>query len=83
MNKAIKGIAAWARSQGWTVEDTMDGYTQFFNPEGAYIGRYRATPSNPRRRMMDLTVALKRDGLQIPPPSKKELRSMRNKEGER
>ncbi len=46
MNKAIKVWATWAVSQGWTVEDTADGYTQFFDPDGTYIARYPATSSN-------------------------------------
>ena len=77
MNRDIKDLADWAKSQGWTVEDTTKGYTQFFDPNGNYIVRYPATPGNPRRRMADLKVALKRAGLQVPPPSKKEQRAAR------
>ena len=80
MNSAIKDLAAWAISQGWTVEDDANGYTRFFDPNGNYITRYPATPSNPYRRMEDVTVALKRAGLQVPPPSKKEQRAQRRKE---
>lgn len=80
MNREIADIAVWARSQGWSVRDTKDGYTRFFDPDDLYIVRYPATPSNPYRRMKDLTVALKKAGLPIPPPSKKELRSIRRKE---
>jgi len=79
MNSDIADWAAWARSQGWTVTDTTKGYTQFFTPEGAYAGRYPATPSNPRRRMADLKTVLKAHGLPIPPPSKKEQRAARRK----
>lgn len=79
MNSDIKDIADWAASQGWTVEDTTSGYTQFYDPQGNYVGRYPATPSRPYRRMQDLTVALKRAGLQLPPPSKKEQASQRRK----
>lgn len=79
MNSDIRDIANWARSQGWDINDTADGYTRFFDPEGAYICRYPATPSNAFRRMKDLKVALKRAGLPIPPPSKKEQRAMRGK----
>lgn len=75
MNKAIREWVSWAESQGWRVEDDAKGYTRFFDPEGNYIGRYPATPSNPRRRLQDLKVALKKAGLQIPPPSKKERRA--------
>jgi hypothetical protein len=81
MNSDIKGWAGWALSQGWTVKDTADGDTQFYDPNGNYIGQYPKTPGNPYRRMQDLKVALKKAGLQIPPPSKKEQRSQRRKEG--
>ncbi|QDQ96707.1 hypothetical protein [Tomitella fengzijianii] len=80
MNRAIKDIADWAASQGWTVTDDTKGYTRFYSPDGEYVVRYPATPSNPYRRMLDLTVALKKAGLQIPPPSKKELRAQRRKD---
>ncbi|WP_080606315.1 hypothetical protein [Rhodococcus opacus] len=79
MNSDIRDLADWATSQGWRVEDTTSGYTQFFDSNGEYIARYPATPSNPRRRMADLHVALKKAGLKVPPPSKKEQRSMRRK----
>lgn len=77
MNAAIRKIAKWAESQGWTVRDDSKGYTRFYAPTGEYIACYPATPSNPRRRMADLQVALRRAGLQIPPPSKKEQRAVR------
>lgn len=79
MNSAIKDFASWAISQGWTVEDDASGYTRFFDPKGDYIVRYPATPGNEFRRLKDLKVALKRAGLQVPPPSKKELRAQRTK----
>lgn len=79
MNTEIAKLAKWAASQGWDVRDDAKGYTRFYNPEGDYIAQYPATPSNPRRRMADLMVALKRAGLQVPPPSKKEQRAMRRK----
>ena len=72
MNREIAEIARWAESQGWTVRDDASGYTRFFNPAGAYVTRYPATPSNARRRMADLSSALRREGLPVPPPSKKE-----------
>ncbi len=72
MNNAIRDLVRWARSQGWTVEDDTNGYTRFYAPNGDYIVRYPATPSNPFRRMKDLAVALRRNGLEIPPPSKAE-----------
>lgn len=80
MNSDIKDIADWARSQGWTVVDDTKGYTRFYAPNGDYVVRYPATPSNSRRRIADLKVALRGAGLQIPPPSKKEQRAQRRKE---
>ena len=79
MNRENKDWAAWAESQGWTVRDDAKGYTRFYDPEGHYVAYYPATPSNPRRRMADLKVALRKAGLQIPPPSKKERRAQRRK----
>lgn len=83
MNSDARDLASWARSQGWRVEDDASGYTRFYRPDGQYIARYPATPGNPRRRMLDLQVALRREGLQVPPPSKKEQRAQRRREGDR
>ncbi len=80
MNSDIKDWADWAESQGWTVKTDGKGYARFYDPDDEYIAQYPATPSNPRRRMKDLQVALKKAGLQIPPPSKKEQKSARRKE---
>jgi hypothetical protein len=80
MNPEIKDWADWARSQGWTVVDDAKGYTRFYTPAGDYVAHYPATPSNPHRRLLDLKVALKRAGLPIPPPSKKERRAQRRKD---
>lgn len=82
MNSAIIKVAKWAQSQEWTVEDDASGYTRFYNIDGVYIARFPATPSNEYRRMQDLLVALKKAGLPWPPPSKKERRAQRRKEGE-
>lgn len=82
MNSNIKIIAKWAKSQGRAVNDDASGYTRFFDPEGNYVVRYPATPSSPRRRMADLQVALRKAGLQVPPPSKKEQRSAQRKKGD-
>lgn len=79
MNSDIADIAKWARSQGWTVVDDSKGYTRFFNPHGEYVTHYPATPSRPNRRMADLKLGLKKAGLPIPPPSKKEQRAQRKK----
>lgn len=75
MNRDIAKIAKWAQSQGWRVSDDTKGYTRFFDPTGAYVAHYPATPSRPARRMADLVTKLNRAGLPSPPPSKNEQRS--------
>ncbi len=77
MNSDVVKLAAWARSNGWTVVDDAKGYTRFYAPDGDYVANYPATPSNPRRRMADLQARLRKKGLQVPPPSKKEQRALR------
>ena len=81
MNAEIRKVVEWARENGWTVEDTSNGYTRFYDPDGTYAGYYPATPSNPRRRLADLLGRLGKHGLVWPPPSKKERRSVRRKRG--
>jgi len=81
MNRDIKKIAKWARSQGWTVDDDASGHTRFHDPKGDYVTDYPATPSRPARRMAELAVELSKRGLAVPPPSKKEQRAQRAKEG--
>jgi hypothetical protein len=80
MNRDIKKIAKWAKSQGWTVKDDAKGYSHFYGPDGSHAAYYPATPSNPRRRMAELEVELRKHGLQVPPPSKKERRAKRAKD---
>jgi hypothetical protein len=77
MNRDIRKIARWAEQNGYRVEDTARGYTRFFDPLNRYVVTYPATPSNPRRRMADLMTALKKSGLEMPPPSKSEQRARR------
>lgn len=79
MNREIKDWADWAKANGWTVKDDTKGYTHFYTPEGEHVGRYPATPSRPNRRRQELAVALRKNGLTIPPPSKKEQRARRRK----
>jgi hypothetical protein len=79
MNAEIRDLATWAVANGWSVKDDASGYTRFYDPDGNYVARFPATPSNPRRRMLDLKTSLKRAGLAIPPPSKKERRSQRRR----
>ena len=81
MNNDIAHIAKWATANGWTVRDDANGYTRFYAPGGDYVAMYPATPGNSRRRMADLDTRLRRAGLELPVPSKKELRSRRNREG--
>ena len=80
MDKDLRGLVDWAGSQGWTIQVLPNGYTRFYDPDGNYVVHFPATPSNPRRRLTDVRVALKRAGLQVPPPSKKEQRTQRRKE---
>jgi hypothetical protein len=82
VDKDLTDIIRWAESQRWEVKTDSKGYKRFYNPEGEYVAHYPATPSNPRRRMKDLQVALKRAGLQIPPPSRSEQRSQRRKDSQ-
>jgi hypothetical protein len=81
MNRDIKKIVKWARSQGWAVEDDASGHTRFYAPNGDYVVGYPATPSRPARRMAELAVELRKRGLAVP-PSKKEQRAWRAKEDE-
>jgi hypothetical protein len=80
MDKDLTALVKWAESQAWEVSTDSSGYTRFYDPEGRYVAYYPATPSNPRRRMKDLQVALRRAGLQVPPPSKREQRAQRRKD---
>ena len=75
----LSQIIKWVTSQGWTVTKTADGYTRFYDPKGNYIVQYPNTPKSPTRRLTDVKVALKKAGVQIPPPSKKEQRAQRKK----
>lgn len=76
----IDKLIAWACSQGWTVTVDANGYRRFPTPDGIYVTRYPATPSNPRRRLLDVVTAVRAHGLPWPPPSKKEQRSQRRKD---
>jgi hypothetical protein len=72
----IDKLIRWARSQGWEVRTDASGY----RPDGAYVGYYPATPSNPRRRFRDVVTVLRANGLQWPPASKKEQRAQRRRD---
>jgi hypothetical protein len=69
------------RSLGVIVEVDENGYRRIFTAEHQYITRYPATPGRKERRYQEVVLALKKHGLVWPPPSKKEQRSMRRKEG--
>lgn len=79
----IDDVIKWARSQGWDVRRDSSGYRRFYRPDGTYVVRYPATPSNPHRRLLDVLKALRDNGLGWPPPSKKEQRSGRRKDEQR
>ncbi len=76
----IDKLVEWACSQGWEIRVDSKGYRRFYRPDGAYVGYYPATPSNPRRRLADIIAAVRRNGLGWPPPSKKERRAQHRKE---
>jgi hypothetical protein len=78
----IDKLIDWARSQGWEVKPDTKGYRRFHAPDGRYITRYPATPSNPRRRLLDVITAVRAAGLPWPAPSKKEQRSQRRKDSQ-
>lgn len=78
----IEKLIGWAESQGWRVETDGKGYRRFHTPTGDYVGRYPKTPSNPRRRLLDLKTKLKRHGLEIPPPTRHEIRRRERRQQE-
>lgn len=79
MAEDIDRVIKWARSQGWRVENDANGYRRFYAPDGHYVVRYPATPSNSYRRLRDVLTALRRNGLDWPPLSKKEQRASSNR----
>ncbi|HEY3749859.1 MAG TPA: hypothetical protein VGL80_11695 [Pseudonocardiaceae bacterium] len=79
MAEDIDKLIRWAESQGWRVEIDNNGYRRFFAPDGEYVVRYPATPSNPRRRLLDVVTATRRYGLPWPAPSRAEQRADRRR----
>jgi hypothetical protein len=79
--KDLSALIKWAESQGWEVKIDTKGYRRFYDPEGNYVANYPATPGKAWRRMKELQLALKRAGLQIPPPSRREQRELRRRDG--
>jgi hypothetical protein len=69
-------------SQKWTVNTDHNGYTRIFDPEGNYVTYYPCSPSNLRRRRLDVLTKVKKAGLPWPPLSRKELRAKRRKEAQ-
>ena len=80
MAEDIDKVIKWARLQGWRVELSADGYRHFWTPKGKWVVKYPATPSRPRRRYLDVVTAVRANGLDWPPPSKKEQRSKRRRD---
>ncbi|MDQ0376587.1 hypothetical protein [Amycolatopsis thermophila] len=78
----LEKLIAWAESQGWTVKTDKKGYRHFYNPAGDWVVRHPATPGNPRRRLAEVQTALKRNGLEVPPPSRAEQRRRARKEAD-
>ena len=78
----IDELIKHAEQQGWTVDVNSDGYKYFVPPGGSqWVARHPNTPSRKGRRFTEVRLALKRHGLEWPPPSKKELKARRRKEG--
>jgi hypothetical protein len=67
----IDKVVAYAQSQGWTIKVTANGYRHFYDPEGNWIVHYPKTPGRPQRRLADVLTAIKRAGLEWPPPRRK------------
>lgn len=77
----IDQLIDWAERNHWVVKTDASGYRRFYAPGGQYVGRFPATPSNPRQRLRDIVKAVRRHGLDRPAPGKKEQRSQRRQEG--
>lgn len=82
MAEDIDKLIKWAEKQGWTVEVNSDGYKYFYPPgSDKWVSRHPNTPGRSQRRFTEVRLALKKHGLEWPPPSKSELRARRRKEG--
>lgn len=80
MAEDIDKLTDWARSQGFDVRYSANGYRHFYTASGEHVGYYPATPGRPSRRLARLILDLRRAGLPWPPPSKKEQRRQRRRE---
>jgi hypothetical protein len=78
MAPEITDAVQWARDCGWSVTIATSGHVRFFTPAGRYVVDYPGTASS-QARLRNTIAALRRAGLQWPPPSKKERRSQRRK----
>jgi hypothetical protein len=78
----IDDITEWLVAQKWPVESDHSGYTRIFDPHGNYVTYYPCSPSNPRRRWLDVLTKVKKAGLPWPPLSKKELRARHRQEAQ-
>ncbi len=43
MAEDIDKLVDWAKSQGWDVRISVNGYRHFHSPDGEHIGYYPAT----------------------------------------
>lgn len=82
MAEDIEKLTDWARSQGFIVTYSANGYRHFHTASGEHVGYYPKTPSRPRRRLARLILDLRRAGLPWPPRSKKEQRAQRRRNQE-
>ena len=71
MAEDIDKVEAYVLSQGWRVETKANGYRHFYDEKGNWITYYPKTPGRPQRRLAAVITAIKRAGLEWPPPPRR------------
>ncbi len=79
--REIRETAKWAQECGWTVTEASSGHTRFFKPTGEYVVDYPSTASS-QTRLRNTEAALRRAGLELPPPPSSIRRVRRNQQEE-
>lgn len=80
MDKEVGEVIRYVQElPGWRVEIGSDGHARLFPPSGARPISLAGTPSD-RRWKKNLVAALRREGVQWPPKSKKQQRAERREE---
>ena len=65
----IDKLIKWAQKNGWHVDTNPDGYKYFYPPGSTqWVVRHPNTPSRKGRRFTEVRLALKKHGLEWPPP---------------